>query len=199
MIDSKTVAEMLSVLKSESNIGMVGPLIINPDGSEQRGCRRDFPDLRSGIMRTLRLERFAGSAGVFSGFDHVNNPVPKEPVQVPAISGACMLVSAEAVAKVGLLDDAYFLHCEDLDWCYRFAKSGWKVMFVPTAKAVHFQGTSSASVPVRVEMYKHAGMWRFYRKFYSSRDPLILQWLIATGIFIRFMFVALVKMVTKLG
>ena len=54
-----------------------------------------------------------------------------------------MFVRKTAIDAVGAMDEAYFLHCEDLDWCMRFKLAGWKILFVPDVKVTHVQGSSS--------------------------------------------------------
>ena len=103
-----------------------------------------------------------------------------------AISGALMLVSREAVNDVGLWDEEYFLHCEDLDWCERFRLKGWKILFVPDAPVIHYKGTCSRSRPIFVEWHKHKGMLRFYRKFFRDKYPAVVMWLVGLGVWLRF-------------
>jgi GT2 family glycosyltransferase len=127
---------------------------------------------------------------VFSDFLLHKEPLPNEPVAVEAISGACMLVKREAMDDVGLWDEGYFLHCEDLDWCMRFKQRGWKVMFVPDAKITHTLGACSHSRPFFVEWHKHRGMLRFYRKFFRHQYPGLLWVFVITGVWLRFVLIA---------
>jgi len=128
---------------------------------------------------------------LFFDFYLHKKPLPSQPIEVEAISGACMLVKREAIEDVGQWDEGYFLHCEDLDWCMRFRQKGWKIMFVPDAKVAHDKGTCSRSRPIFVEWHKHKGMMRFYRKFFRHQYPGVLMWLVAAGVWLRFSAVAL--------
>ena len=92
-------------------------------------------------------------------------------MEVEAISGACMLVRRAALDDVGGLDEGYFLHCEDLDWCHRFRQAGWRVLFVPGVRVVHDKGVSSRARPVFVQWHLHRGMVRYYRKFLRDEYP----------------------------
>jgi asparagine synthase (glutamine-hydrolysing) len=86
-------------------------------------------------------------------------------------------------------DEAYFLHCEDLDWCMRFRKRGWKILFVPDAPVLHHQGHCSRARPFFVEWHKHKGMMRFYYKFFRHQYPGVLMWMVNLGIWLRFVVV----------
>lgn len=187
-----SLARMIAVLNSADSIGMVGGLLCNPDGSEQRGGRREFPTPKRAFARALGLTclaRFFPS--LFADFNLHCSPLPDRAVDVDAISGACMLVRRTAIDEVGLWDEEYFLHCEDLDWCMRFRLAGWRVLFVPDARVIHAGGACSSTRPVFVAWHKHRGMLRFFNKFFRRRYPALLWWLVVMGVWLRFALVAL--------
>ena len=178
---------MIEVLESNPSIGMVGGLLCNPDGSEQPCGRRVFPTPRRAFMRAFGLSNLGKwFPSLFSDFLLHKEPLPLEPTPVEAISGACMLVKREALEDVGLWDESYFLHCEDLDWCMRFRLKNWLVMFVPDARVIHVWGACSKSRPFFVEWHKHHGMLRFYSKFLKKQYPGPLWWLVVLGVWLRF-------------
>lgn len=178
-IEPETIGETLSALKGRPDAGMAGALLLNADGTEQRGARRQLPRFGNALRRVL-----SGRKGAQRGFDLVGTPLPEAPVEVEAISGAFMLVRAEAAATVGLLDEGYFLHCEDLDWCARFGQAGWKILFVPGARAIHQQGVSSGTRPVRTLWAKHRGMSRYFLKF-NQQIAAPLRWVVVAAIWTR--------------
>jgi GT2 family glycosyltransferase len=190
-LDSGAVAAMASVLESDASIGMVGGLLVNPDGTEQGGGRRAMPTPWRSFVRAFGLSRFDRRwPRLFFDFHLHTQPLPASPVEVEAISGACMLVKRAAMEDVGPWDEDYFLHCEDLDWCMRFRQKGWKVMFVPSARVTHALGVCGRSRPVFVEWHKHKGMMRFYRKFFRHQYPGVLMSLVMVGVWLRFGLVA---------
>ena len=174
-------------MKTHVDAGMVGGLLINPDGTEQRGGRRAVPTPGRSLAQALGFGALAHRyPGLFSDFMLHQQPLPDQSIEVEAISGACMLVHHEALEEVGPLDEGYFMHCEDLDWCMRFRRKGWKILFVPDAKVMHYKGTCSKGRPIFVEWHKHKGMIRFYRKFFRDHYPLPLFWLVVVGVWVRF-------------
>lgn len=187
-----SVAELYRALTRNPKVGMVGGLLLNPDGSEQAGGRRLTPTPGRTLVRAFGLQRFAKHwPDLLVDFNLHQQPLPAKPVTVEAISGACMLVKPEAIVTVGLWDDHYFLHCEDLDWCVRFVRAGWNILFVPSATFIHEQGTCSKSRPLFVEWHKHKGMTRFYRKFFRESYSLPSLWLVIVAIWVRFGFLTL--------
>ena len=181
------VTELKRVLESEDGVGMVGGLLINPDGSEQGGGRRAVPTPWRSFVRAFGLGHFANRwPKLFFDFHLHKQPLPDRPIEVEAISGACTLVKRDAIRDVGLWDEGYFLHCEDLDWCMRFRQKGWKILFVPSARVTHALGVCGRSRPYFVEWHKHKGMVRFYRKFFRHQYPSVLMWLVVLGVWLRF-------------
>jgi len=195
-----SLAELYRVLTSTPNVGMVGGLLLNLDGSEQAGGRRLTPTPGRTLVSAFGLQRFAKRwPQLLVDFNLHQQPLPNAPISVEAISGACMLVKPEAVAEVGVWDDEYFLHCEDLDWCMRFVRAGWEILFIPTAPITHAQGVCSKSRPLFVEWHKHKGMTRFYLKFFRSSYSRPLLWLVVAAIWVRFACLTLIRTIKKIS
>jgi GT2 family glycosyltransferase len=93
-MDTGALSQLLAVLRDDPCAGMAGPLILNADGSEQRGCRRYLPDPRRALMRVLGFGK-PDAQGKVAGFDLTGTPLPSGPTEVEAISGACMLLKRE--------------------------------------------------------------------------------------------------------
>lgn len=183
-VEENTLAVVLAALIKDPAAGMATACVINPDGSEQRGCRRNFPDFKSAISDTFGLYKIFPHQ--FPNFNQTQMAMPTTIVAVPAISGAFMLIKKSALQKVGLWDEAYYLHNEDLDLCKRFGDAGYKILWVPFATVVHEQGSCSRSQPIRIEWYKHKGFWRFYRKFQAKDHGVLMHVTLFIGIWLHF-------------
>ncbi len=193
-VDDAALERLLAALRSDAKAGMVGGYLQNTDGSEQRGGRRKFPTPSDAFNQLFGICYWLGRLGLSRNQDRANaEPLPTGPVSVDAISGACMLIRKEAMEDVGPWDEGYFLHCEDLDLCKRFSLAGWKVMFVPNAVVSHVKGASGGVTKVFVELHKHRGMLRFYKKFYEGTYPRPMMWLVTTGVWCHFAAVALLS------
>lgn len=198
VLAADAIDHLLLALRSAPEIGMVGGFLCNPDGSEQAGGRRVFPTPRRAFMRAFGLSRLSVLfPSLLSDFLLHKEPLPGTPVVVEAISGACMLVKREAIESVGLWDEDYFLHCEDLDWCMRFHQAGWRVLFVPDARVMHVFGGCSRHRPYFVEWHKHLGFLRFYRKFFRRKYPTLLWISVVIGVWFRFGLVVLRHATTR--
>lgn len=183
------LAALKAMLEKDPSAGMVGPRVVNPDGSEQRGARRDIPNPWRIFCTTLGLHRLMPEHPRFRDFNRNADPLPEKATAVQAISGACMMVRRDALASVGLLDGDYFMHFEDLDWCLRFTAAGWRVVFVPNAVVEHTQGVCSRRVPYRVAYAKHRSLVRFLRKHFTRYYPSSFMTLVTGIVMIRFILV----------
>jgi N-acetylglucosaminyl-diphospho-decaprenol L-rhamnosyltransferase len=175
-------AELLRLLRSEPGIGAVGPRIENPDGTLQLSCRR-FPTLWAGLFNRYSLltrlwpRNPASSAYLMTDWDHASTR------DVDWLSGAALLLSKAALERVGLFDERYFFAVEDVDLCRRLHAAGLRVVYHPAAVVMHRIGASAATVPNRVIVAHHRGMWRYYRTY--LRGGPLLDVLAAAGITVR--------------
>lgn len=186
ILPANAIERLLQVLETDKQIGMVGGRLLNADGSEQGGSRRAIPTPWRAFVRASGLYRLAKFwPNLFFDFHLHKQPLPSDPVEVEAISGALMLVRREAIDEVGVWDDQYFLHCEDLDWCMRFRQKEWRIFFVPDVQALHHKGACSQARPLFVAWHKHKGMLRFYQKFFRDRYPPIFMWLVSASVWFR--------------
>jgi N-acetylglucosaminyl-diphospho-decaprenol L-rhamnosyltransferase len=141
---------------------VVGARVLNTDGSEQRGGRRGEV---TPVTTLLSFSHLTLSLPFLRKFEiHMEDQVlPKAPVAVPTISGACFYMSREDFQKLGGFDERYFLHVEDIDLCWRARAMGGSVVFQPAGTVVHL-GSTSLKHPVVVEYHKGRGLVRYFRK-----------------------------------
>lgn len=177
--------KMSDTLHANPRTGMVGALLLNPDGTEQGGGRRSIPTPWKSFVRAFGLWRILRRHDFYTE----STAPPLFSVEVDAISGACMMVKRSAFEEVGGFDEGFFLHCEDLDLCMEFKKLGWNIVFSPSAIVLHGKGVCSRARPVFVEWHKHWGMLRFYKKHFRSQYPAILQALVVAAVGMRFFLV----------
>jgi GT2 family glycosyltransferase len=188
-LNDKTLSPILAAFDQHQNMGLASCTIFNEDGSIQTTCKRRFPTPLSSLSRMLFLEKIFPRNPRFANFDYgdlteIRNGTDTSSGTefIEAVSGAFMVVRKSALEDVGLLDEAYFMHCEDLDWCKRFALAGWQVGLVASSSVMHVKGVSTASRPIGVLWTLHLGMLRFFRKFYKKEHSWLLRTLVAIGI-----------------
>lgn len=185
MVNRQTISHVVGMMQQDHQVGLAGVSILNEDGSPQQTSKRKFPTPENSFVRMLGLSKWFSDDSKYSDFNIGQAPEIHDVQYVEAISGAFMVASSGALKQVGGLDEGYFMHCEDLDWCKRIWLEGLKVAFYPGASVIHGKGKSSQSNPYRVNMYLHKGMLRFYKKFYREQYGLLTSVLVYTGIGVR--------------
>jgi N-acetylglucosaminyl-diphospho-decaprenol L-rhamnosyltransferase len=156
---------------------IVGGKIFGVDGVEQRGARRRCLTLPSAAATFLGLGWLKAINPGFVSINLDREPEPAAPVNVDAVSGALMFLSACAFARLGGMDEGYFLHVEDLDFCRRAEADGGSVVYTPFAAALHYGATSEATSAF-VEQHKAAGLSRYFRKFAGTPGEQLLAFLL---------------------
>lgn len=101
--------------------------------------------------------------------------------EVDVISGMFMLVRRKAIEQVGIMDELYFLYFEETDWCYRFARAGWKRLFWPGAKIVHVNKGSHSTKQDALRMFIQQQKSRliFFKKHYGLISALLIRMILA--------------------
>ena len=156
---------LVTVGDGHPDVAVVGPRLLNPDGSLQRSVR-GFPTVWRLATEYLYLRKLAPRTELFNGFyaggfDHTTER------EADFVMGACMLVRRAAIDQVGPLDDRFFLFSEEVDWCYRFAEAGWKTLFTPEAACVHVGGASHGGRLYRDNLRGHM---RFFLKHHGLAE-----------------------------
>ena len=162
-------------MDAHTDIGIIGPKILNEDLSHQSSCRY-FPSLwnnfceATGLARLFRQDRF------FSG-EHMFHFNGRQTIDVDVLVGCFWAVRRQALEDFGLLDEGYFIYSEDVDWCKRCWKAGWRVTFYPGAQAIHYVGASSKKDPVRFAVAQQRSVLRYWNKHHTMAGRFGIFWL----------------------
>ena len=168
------VDEMIRFMDRRPDAGLAGPKILNADGTLQPHCRY-APSYWNTFCEAVGLHRLGLRWPMFSGQFMLHFP-HDQVREVEVLSGCFWVARKTAFDPVGGLDETFFFYGEDIDWCCRYRKMGWTILFNPQAQAIHYGGGSSENSPVRfyLEMQradlqywlKHHG--RFGRFYYAG-------------------------------
>jgi N-acetylglucosaminyl-diphospho-decaprenol L-rhamnosyltransferase len=160
------LAALRSTLDEHPRVGMVGPKLLNTDGSLYPSARA-FPSLLDAVGHATLGLFFPGNPFTrryrLVDWDH------SEAALVDWVSGACFLVSRQAWESVSGFDPAYFMYMEDVDLCWRLGQAGWQVAYEPSSVVVHAQGVAADLHPYKMIVAHHKSMWTFSRR--RTRDP----------------------------
>ncbi|MGI9145887.1 MAG: glycosyltransferase family 2 protein [Chloroflexota bacterium] len=161
-----TLKLLLDVLDRDPRAALVGPALRYPDGAWQAAAFR-FPGLVQVFLDLFPIARLTESS--------LNGRVPvranSSAVLIDYPLGACMLVRRAAWADTGPLDEGYFMYLEEIDWCRRARRRGWRVWHQPAAVAVHHGGSSTRQQPEAM----FAQLWRSRLRYYQRFHGLIFN------------------------
>jgi GT2 family glycosyltransferase len=153
---------MCRYMDDHPEIGVLGPKVLNRDGSLQPTCR-EFPTFWKNICHAMSLNKLFPKSSFFSGYTMMNW-AHDTVLEVDFLSGCFMMVRKSAIEQVGPLDDNFFFYGEDKDWCKRFWKAGWKVVYFPHAEAIHYLYGSSDKDPVKLYIQQTKANLQYYSK-----------------------------------
>ncbi len=166
------LTDMVHFLDENEDVGLVGPLLRNPDGSVQ-SSRRRFPTLAIGVFESTWLESFM-PRGLRQNY-FAEDLAIDQVVDVDWLTGACMMTRRQVVNKIGDMDEAYFMYSEELDWCRRIKSAGWRIIFLPSAEVVHHVGKSSEQAVVERHINFQRAKLRYFRKYHGPVAAGVLR------------------------
>jgi GT2 family glycosyltransferase len=158
---------LIQVADSNPQLGVLGPKLLNLDGTVQNSWA-SFPSILSELTgRNFRIR----------------TPVPDTPnaYEVDWIGGACMLVRYQTVEEVGKLDDSFFFYSEELDWCYRIKQRNWKIWYVADAEIYHLGGGSANRGSFLQLLRLYQSKLKYFGKHHGNLKKNILRYGLAFG------------------
>ena len=175
--DTEVVGDALETLvafaDAHPDVGVVGPQLLNPDGTVQ-SSRRRFPTQATALLESTWLQPYAPRR-LLARYYVLDRP-DDEVQDVDWVTGAALMARREAVEQVGPLDEGFFMYSEELDWCRRFRAAGWRVIYLPTARIIHHEGKSSEQVLPARHIHFQTSKIRYFRKYHGPAAAEALRW-----------------------
>lgn len=187
--DTKVVGDalekMVQFLDNHPNVAVVTARLVYPDLSDQ-GVARTFPTpinaffgRRSLLTRLFPNNRF--SQKYLVSRKHTSD----EPFEIDWVSGACLMVRKKVIEEIGPLDEEFFMYWEDADLCFRIKQRGWKVICVPEATVIHYEGKSTPRKSSRLILEFNKSVYRFFRKHYIRSSFEMMNFVAILGLTLR--------------
>jgi len=173
---------LVSFLRAHPRAGVAAPKLVNPDGSLQHTGFR-FPGLTQAALDLFppqgRLARLLNSPhnGRYAPARYAGG----QPFAVDHTLGAAFAVRAEAAVEVGLFDETFHMYCEEIDWHWRLARSGWERWVVPAAEVIHYGGQSTAQIKIDSFRKLWTSRRRLYHRYHSPALNAVLSALVQTA------------------
>ena len=187
IIQEETISTLKEYLDSNPEVGMVGPKVLNADGTLQLACKRSFPTLGVALPKLLGFSRIFPKSK-WAGKYNLTYLDEDEISSVDAISGSCMFIRSFLFHELKGFDERFFMFGEDLDLCSRIWKNNYEIHYVPNTQIVHYQGESVKSAPFDSINAFYNAMILFVDKHFSFGTGWLMKFAIRCGIYIRKFF-----------
>lgn len=195
LVEKDALGRMAAFLRDNPQAGAVGAQLRYGDGKFQHAAFQ-FPGLAQVALDLLPLADLPGIRRFLPRLlsSQWNGRYPRafwegrNAFPVDFVLGAALMVRGDAIRQVGLLDDGYFMYCEEMDWCLRLQDAGWSVCALPTAHITHLEAQSSRQVRWDAFERLWRSRFRFYQKqrvHYSDGFLPRLRLLVRIGVWIR--------------
>jgi GT2 family glycosyltransferase len=161
IVEPHAVAKLAAQLFAKPDIGMVGPRLQYPDGSLQP-TRRRFPTRWTPLFESTIIEEWFPNNRWCRSYRMTGEPASGSQ-DVDWLVGAALMARRAAVKQSGGFDEAFRMYAEELEWCYRLGRHGWRVVYVPNAQVVHHEGASTSQSPARSRLEFDRGRLRAQR------------------------------------
>jgi GT2 family glycosyltransferase len=166
-VEPQSIGRMADFLLTRPDAGAVGPRLVLPNGRLDPDARRAFPMPRTLFYNTVGLNRLFPRSPRFGRYNMGHLP-ETDVHEMDAGSGACLMVRSAALDRVGFFDPRYFMFGEDVDLCYRLKLGGWKVFYLPTARATHHVSPATPEVERQRSYERHRSMWTYHFKHHAE-------------------------------
>lgn len=152
-------------LKANPNVGMVGPKVLNSDGSFQQPCLRGKPYPKDTFFHLIGLAKLFPNNKYLNGYALLY--LDRNKIQECwAISGCAMLINREMYEKIGGIDERYFMYQEETDWGIECRNAGFRVVYNPNTTITHYKGVTTRKIPVESTWVFTQSMMKFFKKHF---------------------------------
>lgn len=194
VVPQKTIPGLISYLEKHPQVAVTTPALQLRRGQLDMACHRGFPTPWAAFCYFAGLEKLFPKSRIFAQYHQTWQDL-KTTHEIDGCCGAFLLTRRCVLDEVGFFDEQYFFYGEDLDLCYRIKQAGFKIIFYPKVKAIHYKGVSSGLRPeshdisqadqATQQQAKQAAMEAmiiFYDKFYRYRYSRLVTLLVKLGI-----------------
>jgi len=197
LIQEDTLLILSNYLSIHQDVGAVGCKLINPDGSFQITSRRSLPTPWIAFTRIVGLSKLFPKNRLFGRYN-MTYLDPNVETEVDVLPGSLMFIRHEILSTIDYFDESFFMYGEDVDLCFRIKKQGWKIVYIPETKAIHYKGESTKKSEFSFVSNFYTAMLIFANKHFKHRYSIFIRILLVTGIYGRALFSYLWRVIKNL-
>jgi GT2 family glycosyltransferase len=184
LVEPGAIDTMLRIMQDRPDVGVLGPLLRNGDGSVQISFGRMI-GFHTEAMQKFLSTRYERGNRLFRRYVEQRSQTEASPDWV---SGACVMLRSEVLDRVGFLDENFFMYTEEVDFCQRVRAEGYRVLYTPAAEIVHLGGKSTETNPDKAALEYRRSQLYFYSKHYGRGRVRILKAYLLTKLALHWAF-----------
>ncbi len=184
VIEEDTLFKVVKYMDEHPDVGGLGVRMVDGKGIFLPESKRGLPTPAVAFYKIFGISRIFPKSKIFGKY-HLGYLSEFETNEIEILSGAFMLMRKEALDKVGLLDEAFFMYGEDIDLSYRIIKGGYKNVYFPETRIIHYKGESTKKSSVNYVFVFYRAMVIFARKHFSQKNARLFSFLINSAIYFR--------------
>jgi hypothetical protein len=172
-----TLENIYDYMEKHDDVGACGCRVLLENGELDKACKRSFPNVKNSFIRLFHIP-------AKSKDDNYNlTDLPDDEVyEIDCLTGAFMFIRKDALDRVGLLDETFFMYGEDIDLCYRIKQGGWQIVYYGKSKITHLKGASSKKQKSKLIYEFYRAMYIYYKKHHANESLFIVNWAVYLGI-----------------
>lgn len=183
---NNAIGKMMAFADSHPEAGVIGCRVLNADQSFQSSCFM-FPSLLNMFFAAIYLPQLFPRSKIF-GRERMLWFDWRKTCEVDVVVGCFMFVRREAIDQIGMMDDRLFMYCEETDWCYRFKRAHWKIVYTPCAEIIHLGKVSSLRMKPKMMLQLRGSMLFFFKKHRGRFSYTLACLLVSLFFFLRIPF-----------
>ncbi len=184
VVEEETFSKIIGFMDSHLDAGGLGVRMVDGKGKFLPESKRGLPTPAVAFYKIFGLSKLFPKSERFGQY-HLGHLSEFETNQIDILSGAFMLMRSEALDKVGLLDEAFFMYGEDIDLSYRILKGGYANYYFPETRIIHYKGESTKKSSVNYVFVFYRAMIIFAEKHFSQKNAKLFSFLINAAIYFR--------------
>lgn len=189
-IENGALENLLSIIKSDGSIGVVGGKLLNLDLSIQPSCGF-FPSVAKIFYWMFFLDDLPFLDSFLKPYHMENKSFYEETQQVDWVSGACFMLRREIIKQIGFLDEKIFMYGEELEWCFRIKKAGYLIVYTQVARIVHHKGASTKKVEGGI-IEEFQAILYIYKKHKSACQLALVRVFLMFGALLRILIFGII-------
>jgi GT2 family glycosyltransferase len=184
VIEEDTLFKVVEYMETHPEVGGLGVRMVDGKGIFLPESKRGLPTPAVAFYKIFGISKIFPKSKRFGKY-HLGYLSEFETNEIEILSGAFMLMRKKALDKVGLLDEAFFMYGEDIDLSYRILLGGYKNVYFPETRIIHYKGESTKKSSVNYVFVFYRAMIIFARKHFSQKNAKLFSFLIHCAIYFR--------------